>query len=111
MMAWTVAIVLLLISLAHLVLLIGYFRKCCGSRRRGTVQDDDEGIEQSPFRPPTRHAKENDDDDEPLLDPSSDAWSSNIEEDHTSFPPYNLGSDQHSNTGFHSEDNYFPTTS
>ena len=110
MMAWTVAIILLLITLAHLVLLIGYFRKCCSSRRKG-IQDDDEGIEQSPFRPPTRHVKENDDDDEPLLDPSSDAWNSNVEEDHTSFPPYNLGSDQHSNTGFHSEDNYFPTTS
>lgn len=86
MMSWATSILLFVISLVHFFLLIGYFMKCCNFSRGKRITNDDN--EESPFR----HTQlDDDDDDEPLLDPASDAWSSTIDTDDTAFRPYNLG--------------------
>lgn len=75
-----------MLSLIHGVLLMGYLLKCYGSKRKRNISINND--EQSIFH---QRQPEDDDDDEPLLDPSSDTWDSRMDNDHTSFPPYNLG--------------------
>lgn len=85
MSGWSTSILLTLITLVYLVLCIGFFIKCFVSvcnKPAGLPKSDDP----SPFGP--SHL----DDDEPLLDPSADNLQSDDMSDHTSFPPYNLGS-------------------
>ena len=87
MTVWTTTILLIVITLLCLALFLGFLIKCYYSiaGKGVNISSDDEP---SPFSPPKLT---NDEDDEPMLDPSADAWNSN-DDDHTSFPPYIIGS-------------------
>ena len=87
MIVWATTILLIIITLLCLGVFIGFLIKCYISiaGKRVNITSDDEP---SPFSPPKLT---NDEDDEPMLDPSADIWNSN-DDNHTSFPPYVTGS-------------------
>lgn len=71
------------------VLMIGFFAKCLSKSRRQTQEGCE--LQRAAFPKDNQYS----DDDDELLDPSTKTES---DDDHTSFPPYNIGGSYYTST-------------